>query len=79
MVFIGEEFSKRRVNAYIPKYISMTHYNTFLWIAGRDGARSKVTGNVLVNTLHDFHRFNRRQHVKISFFGYNCFFDLFYE
>ena len=63
MVFIGDS-SKRRVNAYIPKYISMAYYITFLWIPGRDGTRSKVTGNFLVNALHAFHRFNRRYHVK---------------
>ena len=62
MVFI-EESCKRRVNAYIPKYISMVYYILFLWIAGRDGTRSKVTGNFLVNALHAFHRFNRRYHV----------------
>ena len=38
----------------------------FLWITGRDGTRSKVTGNFLVNALHAFHRFNRRYHVKNS-------------
>ena len=27
---------------------------------------SKVTGNFLENTLHAFHRFNRRYHVKIE-------------
>ena len=64
MVFIGEESSKRRVNAYIPKYISMAYYIMFLWIPGRAGTRSKVTGNFLVNALHAFHRFNRRYHVK---------------
>ena len=64
MVFIGEESSKRRVNAYIPKYISMAYYIMFLWIPGRDGTRSKVTGNFLVNALHAFHRVNRRYHVK---------------
>ena len=42
----------------------MAYYIMFLWIPGRDGARSKVTGNVLVNALHTFHRFNRRYHVK---------------
>ena len=66
MVFIGEESSKRRVNAYIPKYISMAYYIMFLWIPGRDGTRIKVTGNFLVNALHAFHRFNRRYHVKKS-------------
>ena len=55
MVFIGEESSKRRVNAYIAKYISMAYYVIFLWIPGRDGTRSKVTGNVSVNALHAFH------------------------
>ena len=60
MVFIGEESSKRRVNAYIPKYISMAYYIMFVWIRGRDGTRSKVTGNFLVNALHAFHRFNRK-------------------
>ena len=64
MVFIGEESSKRRVNAYIPKSISMAYYIMFLWIPERDGTRSKVTGNFLVNELHAFHRFNRRYHVK---------------
>ena len=64
MVFIGEESSKRRVNAYIPKYISMAYYIMFLWIPGRNGTRSKVTGNYLVNALHAFHRFNRRYQVK---------------
>ena len=64
MVFIGEESSKRPVNAYIPKYISMAYYIMFLWITGRGGTRSKVTGNFLENALHAFHRFNRRYHVK---------------
>ena len=63
MVFIGEKSSKRRVNAHIPKYISMAYYFMFLWIPGQDGARSKVTGNFLVNILYAFHRFNRRYHV----------------
>jgi hypothetical protein len=45
VVFIGEESSKRRVNAFIPKYISMAYYIMFLWIPERDGTRSKVTGN----------------------------------
>ena len=63
MVFI-EEFRKRRVNAYISKYISMAYYIMFLWIPGRDGTRSKATVNFLVNALHAFHRFNRRYHVK---------------
>jgi hypothetical protein len=27
--------------------------------------RSKVTGNLLANALHAFHRFNRRYRVKI--------------
>jgi hypothetical protein len=49
VVFIGEESSWRRVNACIPKYISMAYYIKFLWIPGRDGTRSKVTGNFLVN------------------------------
>ena len=31
---------------------------------GRNGTRSKVTGNFLVNATHAFHRFNRRYHVK---------------
>ena len=65
MVII-EESRKRRVSAYIPKYISMAYYIMFLWIPGRDVTRSKVTGNVLVNALHAFHRFNRRYHVKNS-------------
>ena len=52
MVFIGEESSKPRVNAYIAKYISMAYYYMFLWIPVRDGTRSKVTGNFLVNVLH---------------------------
>jgi hypothetical protein len=64
MVFIGEESSKRPVNAYIPKYISMAYYIMFLWIPGRDGTHSKVTGYFLVNALHAFHRCNRRYHVK---------------
>ena len=64
MVFIGEESSKRRVNACIPTYIFMAYYIMFLWISGREGTRSKVTGNFLVNALHAFHRFNRRYHVK---------------
>jgi len=55
VVFIGEESSKRRVNAYIPKYISMAYYIMFLWIPGWDGTRRKVTGNVLVNALNAFH------------------------
>ena len=55
MVFIGEESSKRRVNAYVPKYISMAYYIMFLWIPGRD---------VLVNALHAFNRFNRHYYVK---------------
>ena len=67
MVFIVEESSKRRVNAYIPKYISTAYYIMFLWIPGRDGTRSKVTGHVLVNVLHAFHIFNRRCHVKMMF------------
>ena len=62
MVFIGEESYKRRVNAYVPKCISMANYIMFLWIPGRDGKRRKVTGNFLTNALH---RFNRRYHVKI--------------
>ena len=65
MVFIGEESSKRRVNSYIPKYISMAYYIMFLWIPGRDGTRGKVTGNFLVNALNAFHRFYRRYQVKI--------------
>ena len=64
MVFIGGKYSKRRVNAYIPKHISMAYYIMFLCIPGRDGTRSKVTGNFLVNALHAFHRFNRSYHVK---------------
>ena len=64
MVFSGEESSKRRVNAYIPKYISVAYYIMFLWIPGRDWTRSKVTGNFLVNALYAFHRFNKRYHVK---------------
>ena len=40
----------------------------FLWIPGQDGTRSKVTGNILVNALHAFHRFNGRYHVISSFF-----------
>ena len=64
MVFIWEESRKRRVNAYIPKYIPMATYIMFQWIPGRDGTSSKVTGNFLVNALHDFYRFNRRYHVK---------------
>ena len=64
MVFIGEESSKRRVNAYIPKSIFMAYYIMFLWIPEGDETRSKVTGNFLVNALHAFHRFNRRYHVK---------------
>ena len=63
MVFI-EESSKRRVNAYIPKYISMAYSIMFLWIPGRDWTRSKVTGSFLVNALHGFHRFNRRYRAK---------------
>jgi hypothetical protein len=63
-VFIREESSKHRVNAYIPKYISMVYYIMFLWIPGRDGSRSKITGNFLVNELNAFHRFNRRYHVR---------------
>ena len=63
MVFI-EESSKRRVNAYIPKYISMAYYIMFLWIPGRHGTGSKVTGNFLVNALHAFHRFKKRYHAK---------------
>ena len=66
MVFIGEESSERRVNAYIPKYISMVYYIMFLWIPGRDGSRSKITGNFLVNARHAIHRFNRSYHVKIK-------------
>ena len=65
MVFIGEESSKRRVNAYIPKYISMAYDIAFLWIPRRDETRSEETGNFLVNALHVFHRFDRRYHVKI--------------
>ena len=68
MVFIGEESSKRRVNGYIPKCIPMAFYITFLWIPERDGMRSKVTGNFLVNALPAFHRFNRHYHVKIKIF-----------
>jgi hypothetical protein len=64
VVFIGEESSKRRVNAYICKYTFMSYYIIFLWIPGRDGTRSKVSGNVLVNALHAFHRFNRRHRVQ---------------
>ena len=64
MVFIGEESSKRRVNAYIPKYVSIAYYIMFLWITERDGTRSKATGNFLVNTLQAFHRFNRRYQVE---------------
>ena len=64
MVFIREESSKRRVNAYIPKYISMAYYIMFLWISGRDGTRNEVTGNFLVNALHALDRFNIRYHVK---------------
>ena len=67
MVFIGEQSSKRRVNAYMPKYISMACYIMFLWIPRRYGPRSKVTGNFLVNALHVFHRFNRRYRVEIIF------------
>ena len=65
MVFIEEESSKRRVNAYIPTFPWLTYIIMFLWISGRDGTRSKLTGNVLVNALQAFHRFNRRYHVKI--------------
>ena len=64
MVFIEEESSKRRVNAYIPKYISMAYYIMFLWIPGRDETRSKLTGNFLVNALLDFYRVNRRYHAR---------------
>ena len=42
----------------------MAYYITFLRIPVRDGTRSKVTGNFLVNALHAFHRFSRRYHVK---------------
>ena len=48
----------------VPKYISMAYCIMFLWIPGREGTRSKVTVNFLVNALHAFHRFNRRYHVK---------------
>ena len=48
----------------------MAYYIMFLWIPGRYGTRSKVTGNFLVNALHAFHRFNRRYHVKKV--GYFC-------
>ena len=41
----------------------MAYYIMFLWIPGRDGTRIEETGNILVNALHDFHRFNRRYHV----------------
>ena len=64
MVLIGEESSKRRANAYIPKYISMAYYIMFLWIPGRDGTRSKETGNFLVYALHAFHRFIRCYNVE---------------
>jgi len=64
VVFI-EESSKLRVNAYIPKYISMAYYIMFVWIPGRDVTRSKVTGTFLVNALQAFHRFNRRYHLNI--------------
>ena len=75
MVFIGEECSKRRVNAYIPKYISMAYYIMYLWIPGRDATRSKVTGNFLVNALHAFHRFNGRYQSKNprNFMAFKCF------
>ena len=61
MVLIGEESSKRRINGYTPKYVSMAYYIIFLCIPGRDGTPSKE--NVLVNALHAFNRFNRRYHV----------------
>jgi hypothetical protein len=68
VVFI-EESSKRRVNAYIPKYISMAYCIMFLWIPERD---RQITGNFLVNALHAFHRLNRRYHVK-KFNTFKCF------
>jgi hypothetical protein len=64
VVFIEEESINRRVNAYIPKYISMAFYIMFLWIPGWDGTRSKVTGNFSINALHAFHRFNKHPHIK---------------
>ena len=67
------ESSKRRVNAYIPKYISMAYYIMFLWLPGRDGTRSKVTGNFLVNAHHAYHRFDRRYHVKRVKFSMNWY------
>ena len=67
MVFIGEESSKRRLNAYIPKYISMAYYIMFLWIPGREGTRGNVAGNFLVNALHAFHETS----VKIKDFFFN--------
>ena len=76
MVFIGKESSKRRVNTYISKYISMAYFIMFLWVPGLDGTRSKVTGNFLINALHTFHRFNRRYDVKTFIFRlvHGCYF-----
>ena len=65
MVFIGEESSKRRVNAYI--YLNTFPWPTTLCFYGyRNVTRSKVTGKFLLNALHAFHRFNRHYHVKIK-------------
>ena len=46
------------------------YLNTFPWpttlcfYGYRNVTRSNVTGKFLVNALHDFHRFNRRYHIK---------------
>ena len=46
------------------------YLNTFPWpitlcsYGYRNVTRSKVTGHVLVNALHAYHRFNRRYHVQ---------------
>ena len=48
----------------------LVYLNTFPWpttlcfYGYRNVARSKVTGNVLVNAFHAFHLFNRRCYVK---------------
>ena len=38
-------------------------FTTLCFYGYRNMTLSKVTGNVLANTLHAFHRFNKRYHV----------------
>ena len=63
-----EESSKRRVNAYIPKYISMAYYIMFLWIPERH--TQQVNGKRFSKCTPCFHRFNRRYHVNKKVIDY---------